>query len=398
MLPTSKAIRAPMCSRCRVSVLRAFTSLVDSSKASLLPPRPRKPAATRIYKRARTFSTPVDHQSEVTSDETAAVKEKESEDNTWESTELGTQETETQPWYLQAETASTEKAEATPDEATPEDQEKESENVTSQATELEAKETETLPWYLQVEKTTPKKPPPEFLIERQRIPDLPEEPPKLLQPLLQQLSVDLGLDYLKILDLRKLEPPPALGANLLMILGTARSENHLHTSADRLCRWLRTTYKLRPDADGLLGRDERKLKERRKARKAKLLGSSMKDNGDDGLHTGWICVDIGVVERAAEKPEATKDFIGFGQRTDGIKLVVQMLTEEKREEIDLEGLWNGRLRHGGRHRELSDDVIVKEKDPRSVEADSIDTDDDVPPAGDQGPAESGGLVRWRSMA
>ena len=32
-------------------------------------------------------------------------------------------------------------------------------------------------------------------------------------------------------------------------------------------------------------------------------------------------------------------FIGFGSHTDGIKIVVQMLVDEKRKELDLEKLW-----------------------------------------------------------
>jgi len=199
---------------------------------------------------------------------------------------------------------------------------------------------ESLPWYLQVDTITK---PPEFLLERQRLPEIPEDAPQMLQPLMQQLSVDLGLDYLTLLDLRKLDPPAALGTNLLMIIGTARSEKHLHTSADRFCRWLRSTYKLRPNADGLLGRDERKLKMKRKAKRAKLLGNGMDDNGDDGIRTGWVCVDVGIVERTAED-EKPLGFVGFGQRSEGVKVVVQMLTEEKRAEIDLESLWNGILR------------------------------------------------------
>ena len=83
-----------------------------------------------------------------------------------------------------------------------------------------------------------------------------------------------------------------------MLIGTARSEKHLHVSADRLCRWLRSTYKLRPNADGLLGRNELKLKLKRKAKKAKLLGSSTDENADDGVRTGWVCVDVGVVQEA----------------------------------------------------------------------------------------------------
>lgn len=225
------------------------------------------------------------------------------------------------------------------------------ETQTSQEVDEEAEKTtedsvevSTIPWYLQVQ--TPQKAP-QPLSDRQRIPDLPESPPPILEPLLQQISVDLGLDSLSLLDLRKLDPPPALGANLLMILGTARSEKHLHVSADRLCRWLRSTYKLRPDADGLLGRNELKLKLRRKSRRAKLMGSASDDTGDDGVRTGWVCVDIGIVDGPETVAYDThSDFVGFGRRTDGVRIVVQMLTEEKRLEIDLEKLWRGILKRG----------------------------------------------------
>ncbi|CZR63492.1 uncharacterized protein PAC_13389 [Phialocephala subalpina] len=204
----------------------------------------------------------------------------------------------------------------------------------------------SIPWYLQVD--SPQKAP-KALSERQRIPDLPEHPPPILAPLMQQVSIDLGLDDLTLLDLRKLDPPPALGANLLMLIGTARSEKHLHVSADRLCRWLRSTYKLKPEADGLLGRNELKLKLKRKAKRAKLMGSAVDDSTDDGVRTGWVCVDMGVVEEAEgaeEYASLPKDFVGFGRRTEGVRIVVQMLTEEKREEIDLEKLWTGILRRG----------------------------------------------------
>ncbi|KAF8850924.1 hypothetical protein BDZ45DRAFT_167023 [Acephala macrosclerotiorum] len=204
----------------------------------------------------------------------------------------------------------------------------------------------TIPWYLQVDSSQRA---PRPLPDRQRIPDLPEYPPPILAPLMQRASIDLGLDDLTLLDLRKLDPPPALGANLLMLIGTARSEKHLHVSADRLCRWLRSTYKLKPDADGLLGRNELKLKLKRKAKRAKLMGSAVDESTDDGVRTGWVCVDMGVVEEAEEAEEYAplpEEFVGFGRRTEGVRIVVQMLTEEKREEIDLEKLWTGILRRG----------------------------------------------------
>ena len=104
---------------------------------------------------------------------------------------------------------------------------------------------EATPWYLESQDAEPT---PHPFAERQRLPDLPLNPPPILQQLLKHISVDLGLDYLNLIDLRLMDPPPALGANLIMLFGTARSEKHLNVSADRLCRWLRTNYKLSPHA------------------------------------------------------------------------------------------------------------------------------------------------------
>ena len=206
--------------------------------------------------------------------------------------------------------------------------------------------TTTMPWYLQVQASQHTS---SRLAERQMLPDLPHDPPPLLQPIIEHLSVNVGVDNLLLLDIRKIDPPPALGANLLMLIGTARSEKHLHISADRFCRWLRTSHKLSPYADGLLGRNELKLKMRRKARRAKLLssvGSSDDGNADDGIRTGWVCVNVGAIGNiaGAEHGNTVRDgFIGFGGQSEGVKLVVQMLTEQKREELDLEGLWGGVL-------------------------------------------------------
>jgi Ribosomal silencing factor during starvation len=292
-----------------------------------------------------------------------------------------------------------------------------------------------IPWYLQVD--TPQPPGPSHpFADRQLIPNLPDDPPLILPPMLEYLSVDTGLDDLTLLDLRSLDPPPALGANLLMIIGTARSVKHLNVSADRFCRWLRSNYKLRPYADGLLGRNELKLKLRRKARRAKLaasVGNTMyeKSGGvDDGITTGWICVNVGQVEdgllkNTAEQgeivaeqgiqeeqdaavvmeeqdedvankeaddeamaeastsqedisheaaapsntepeeeeylnPDPSADdqddgYIGFGSRSNAPRIVVQMFTEEKRAELDLEGLWQDRSSRRARKADIAND-------------------------------------------
>ncbi len=205
-----------------------------------------------------------------------------------------------------------------------------------------------LPWYLQAQQPTTQQAD-HPLAARQRLPDLPSNPPTILQPLLHHVSVELGIDDLTILDLRSIDPPPALGANLFMIIGTARSEKHLHVSADRLCRWLRTTYKIHPYADGLLGRNELKLKLRRKAKRSRLLSAvgtktTSDTDVDDGIRTGWVCVNVGRVEggepaKMEEQIAREEAIVGFGSQTTGSNVVVQMLTEEKRGEIDLENLW-----------------------------------------------------------
>ncbi|EGD97530.1 hypothetical protein TESG_04938 [Trichophyton tonsurans CBS 112818] len=203
-------------------------------------------------------------------------------------------------------------------------------------------ESSHIPWYLQDESHKPSSHP----LKQQELPPLPENPPPILENLLQYISVDAGLDDLALLDLRGLDPPPALGANLIMIIGTARSVKHLNVAGDRLCRWLRSSYQLRPIADGLLGRNELKIKLRRRARKAKAMGDTSSLNSrDDGITTGWICVNVGDVENGPLKTKNSQDrnFIGFGGTEDKVRIVVQMLVEEKRSELQLEALWGSLL-------------------------------------------------------
>ena len=300
----SRALRATGCASCRQSLLRSFTSLaILPIRAPVVSSRfPRCQTSTQTRQSSRLASGREGWGDDIEDSKQARIIEEEELDEEFEDLE--------------------------------QDEDP-----------LEERQVSAIPWYLQVD--SPRRTP-QPLSDRQKIPELPEAPPPILQSLLEQVSVDLGLDDLSLLDLRKLDPPPALGANLIMLIGTARSEKHLHVSADRLCRWLRSTYKLRPDADGLLGRNELKLKLRRKAKRAKLMGSSVDANEDDGVRTGWVCIDVGVVDGVEGGVVAApkQDFVGFGRRTDGVRIVVQMMTEEKREEIELEKLWSGILRRG----------------------------------------------------
>ncbi|KAL6231137.1 ATPase synthesis protein 25, mitochondrial [Aspergillus navahoensis] len=221
-----------------------------------------------------------------------------------------------------------------------------------------------IPWYLREESSVPAVP---EVASREKLPELPENPPKILPELLEYIFKDLGLDELKLIDLRPLETPSALGANVIMIIGTARSVKHLNVSADRLCRWLRSEHKLSPYADGLLGRNELKIKLRRKNRRARIASrtGAMFDDKDDGITTGWICVNAGVVEKHPVPERVEGDFEGFGPLVGGTRVVVQVFTAEKRTEMDLETLWEGRLARAQREREKHADV-AKDDAPEEV--------------------------------
>ncbi|RWA04333.1 hypothetical protein EKO27_g10769 [Xylaria grammica] len=198
-----------------------------------------------------------------------------------------------------------------------------------------------VPWYLQVQ-------PPTYItsLELPPLPEIPPDSPPLISSLLEYASEEMGLDALSLLDLRRLEPSPALGPNLFMLFGTARSERHLNVSAGRLVRWLRAKHRVNADADGLLGPNERKIKLRRRARRAKLLGTMGTDDADDGIRTGWICVNLGTIDRGySESTVIAEDgrVSGFGVSHAGSTIVFQVMTERRRAEMNLEEMWQQAL-------------------------------------------------------
>ncbi|KAJ4296880.1 ATPase synthesis protein 25 mitochondrial [Kalmusia sp. IMI 367209] len=240
----------------------------------------------------------------------------------------------------------------------------------------------TLPWYLQ------NRPAPEPM-QAAIIPELPPNPPPLLQTLVEYIANTAGMDDLLLYDLRHLDPPPALGSSLIMLICTARSEKHLHVSADRFCRYLRREHHLRANAAGLLGRNELKIKLRRKAKRMKMLanvgGAEPQGNIDDGIRTGWICCTVGKIEAHPEDKGVQgargqgEGFVGFSDVKPGVNVVVQMFTEEKRTETDLEALWGGVLkthtRNEGRAEEmlkaLEEDVAAEDEIEEAKEEEAM---------------------------
>jgi hypothetical protein len=200
------------------------------------------------------------------------------------------------------------------------------------------------PWYLQVE-------PPRHA-PKDDVPALPNPPhgaPTMLEPIVKHLYEEMGLDDLAILDLRAIDPPPALGPNLLMVLGTARSKRHLHASTGMFVHWIKKHHGILASADGLILPSEQKIKLRRLRRKAtRMGGNAMALPGwEDAIATEWICVNLGTVGKNAGEAATFDDggrLSGFGTEALGTTIVVQVMTEKRRQEVDLESMWTTSLK------------------------------------------------------
>ncbi|KAK7416925.1 ATPase synthesis protein 25 mitochondrial [Neonectria magnoliae] len=201
-----------------------------------------------------------------------------------------------------------------------------------------------VPWFLEVD--PPRHPPSQHEVE---LPDIPDDAPAVVTPMLKYIFEDMGLDEISLLDLRDLDPPAALGPNLIMLFGTTRSERHLHISSGRLVRWLKRNYKIDARADGLIGPGELRTKLRRLRKKAKLMGTNtaIVPGGDNGISTGWVCVNFssnGGNSNEVESFDDTGRFSGFGASPTGTTIVIQCMTEARRNELSLESLWQGILK------------------------------------------------------
>ncbi|KAM0253350.1 hypothetical protein ACHAQJ_007301 [Trichoderma viride] len=220
----------------------------------------------------------------------------------------------------------------------------ESEQQRNEEDVIDSDETTDTPWFLDVE--PPKHAPLQHIAS---LPKVPEGAPHLLEPMIKYIHEDMGLDDLSMLDLRDLDPPAALGSNLIMIFGTARSERHLHVSAGRFVRWLRRNHQVGARADGLIGPGELKTKLRRLRKKAKMMGTNttILPGADNGISTGWVCVNFKAHDHGVQESSTYDEsgrFSGFGAPLMGTTVVVQCMTESRRNDLDLETLWRGILK------------------------------------------------------
>ncbi|CAJ0541493.1 Ff.00g080780.m01.CDS01 [Fusarium sp. VM40] len=206
-------------------------------------------------------------------------------------------------------------------------------------TAAESAESEDVPWFLEVE--PPRHPQNQHAVE---LPKIPEGAPEVLEPMVKYIFEDMGLDEISLMDMRDLDPPAALGPNLIMLFATARSERHLHISSGRFVRWLKKHHSISARADGLIGPGELRTKLRRLRKKAKLMGTNtaIVPGGDNGISTGWVCVNFSSngdnIDEAAKIDDSGR-FSGFGAPQTGTTVVIQCMTEARRAELDLESLW-----------------------------------------------------------
>ncbi|SPJ74014.1 probable ATPase synthesis protein 25, mitochondrial [Fusarium torulosum] len=206
-------------------------------------------------------------------------------------------------------------------------------------TAAESAEPEDVPWFLEVE--PPRHPQNQHAVE---LPKIPEGAPEVLEPMVKYIFEDMGLDDISLMDMRDLDPPAALGPNLIMLFATARSERHLHISSGRFVRWLKKHHSISARADGLIGPGELRTKLRRLRKKAKLMGTNTAiiPGGDNGISTGWVCVNFSSsgdnIDEAAKIDDSGR-FSGFGAPQTGTTVMIQCMTESRRAELDLEGLW-----------------------------------------------------------
>ncbi|KAF8459586.1 hypothetical protein BGX38DRAFT_1138373 [Terfezia claveryi] len=172
-----------------------------------------------------------------------------------------------------------------------------------------------IPWYLKDTYATRSS----LVPERAPLPPLPDNSPELLGEILEQLDAELGVTDMNIMDLRPLDPAPAIGRDIIMIFGNTRSERHLHNTANKICRWLRSAHGIRPYADGLIGRNAQKLINRRRIRRGKVT-ASQSGEVNEYVATEWVCVNTGY---------------------EGI--ILQLFTPKRRGELNLEALWERKL-------------------------------------------------------
>ncbi len=191
--------------------------------------------------------------------------------------------------------------------ANPEQFEHQQNKVETEQEEIEEGDT---PWYLREDESSKLDTP----IFKTEIPEIPNDAPSNIEPILKFAAEELGLDELKIFDIRNRQDIPASAHIDYMILSTGKSERHIQNAVDELSAFLKKEFKITPFVEGLLKANSIQRQKKRMKRKARK-GTYIDLEYGVGPNS-WVMVDT---------------------KTNGV--CFHVLTQQRREAVNLEYLW-----------------------------------------------------------
>lgn len=181
----------------------------------------------------------------------------------------------------------------------------------SKQEEIENSTSDDAPWYLRNDEASDLDTTPIFKAE---IPEIPKDAPSEVEEILNYATKDLGLDNVKIFDIREMDELPAASYADFMIIVSGKSPKHIQNAVDELVTHLKREYKVIPYVEGLLKANSIKREKRRIKRKVRT--SSYIDTEFGVGPNSWVMVD---------------------PKIDGVML--HIMTPERRKEVNLELLW-----------------------------------------------------------
>lgn len=186
-----------------------------------------------------------------------------------------------------------------------------------------------IPWYLRPESNPTINSP----LNKEIIPELPNNSPIELKNIVNHLVKELGLKDLNIYNMDENNANEgSISLGNFMIIGTGKSQRHLQKASDELKFLLKHEYHLLSHIEGLVNSNALARYHRRLQRKGKAANYSKNDYG--AMSNSWIMCDC----------------------QNGI--VVHMLTEDRRKEVNLEELWGDKKKWENSNANfLNDDIF-----------------------------------------
>lgn len=173
----------------------------------------------------------------------------------------------------------------------------------------------TSPWYLNPEESSITSSP----LNQIEIPQMPTNHPETLENLVNYLAHELGIDDLKIFDMRNKSNDESIeGAydiSDFMVIGTGKSTKHLQKASSELEFYIKHNLHKLPSIEGILKSGKLAKYHRRLQRKGKTAPNYFKHDYGSSPNT-WVMTDT---------------------KTDGI--FIHMLTKDRRRDLNLEFLW-----------------------------------------------------------